>query len=229
MKKFLIRISSIVYSFIYNVLGIAEIKRSKILRLSIKQSCRCNRINVNGASLKHCDVYINGGNNTIAVNGGSLYKTEIIIFGESNTLEIEKDSGLNFSQIVIRGDNCKVLIGKGATFGSVYMVCMGKANSIKIGEGCMFAEQIDVWSTDSHPIYDNDGNLLNPSHPITIEDNVWVGKYSKILKGVTIHSGAVIGMGSIVTKDVKAHSLNVGNPAHCIRENISWERTFIKE
>lgn len=227
MKQFLVSVISLFYNFVYNLFGIADVKHSKIVILSIRQSERRNSIKLCDASLKHCSISINGINNNVEVNGGTLYKTDIKIWGQGNKLEIEKDCGLSFSNIVIRGNDCHIRIGKGATFGSVYMVCMGKANSIKIDEGCMFAEQIDVWNTDSHPIYDADGNLLNPSHPITIEDNVWIGKCSKILKGVTIHSGAVIGMGSIVTKDVKAHTLNVGCPAHCIRENINWKREFI--
>lgn len=53
--------------------------------------------------------------------------------------------------------------------------------------------------------------------PVTIEDNVWVGMNSIILPGVTIHSGAVIGAGSVVTKDVHANTIVGGVPARPIR------------
>ena len=136
---------------------------------------------------------------------------------------------LNRSTLVLRGNNCKIEIGEGSTFGGIYMVCMGQNNFIKIGKECMFAENIDIWATDSHPIYDTDNVLINPSKPIVIGNHVWVGAKSSILKGVQIDGGAVIGMSSIVTKNVNAFTLNVGNPLRCIKQNVKWNREFINE
>ena len=106
---------------------------------------------------------------------------------------------------------------------------MGEHNSIIIGNECMFAEDIEIWNTDSHPILDYHGKLLNPSKPIHIGNHVWCGKHSKILKGVTIGDNAIIGMQSIVTKDIFPNTLNVGIPAKVIRENINWDRHFINK
>lgn len=44
-----------------------------------------------------------------------------------------------------------------------------------------------------------------------------------ILKGVTIGNGAIIGAGSLVTKDIPPRSLELGSPAKVVRENIEWE------
>jgi maltose O-acetyltransferase len=49
-----------------------------------------------------------------------------------------------------------------------------------------------------------------------IEDDVWIGFNSTILKGVTIGKGAVVGAGSVVTKDVAAYTIVAGNPAKAI-------------
>ena len=49
--------------------------------------------------------------------------------------------------------------------------------------------------------------------PVTIEDGVWLSSYSIILPGVTIGKNAVIGAGSVVTKDVPAGELWAGSPA----------------
>lgn len=53
--------------------------------------------------------------------------------------------------------------------------------------------------------------------PILIENDVWIGANVTILGGVTIHNGAVIGAGSIVTKDCPPYSICVGNPAKVIK------------
>ena len=69
--------------------------------------------------------------------------------------------------------------------------------------------------------------------PTIIEEDVWIGSNSLILPGITIGRGAVIGGGSVVTKDVPAYSIVVGNPAKIISrrfdesqisflENLRW-------
>jgi maltose O-acetyltransferase len=58
---------------------------------------------------------------------------------------------------------------------------------------------------------------LPPSGPVVIEDNVWIGSKVVILPGVRIGSRAVIGAGSIVTKDVPPRCVAAGNPARVLR------------
>lgn len=53
--------------------------------------------------------------------------------------------------------------------------------------------------------------------PITIEEDCWIGGNVTILCGVTIGKGTVIGAGSVVTKDIPAESVAVGNPARVIK------------
>ena len=63
---------------------------------------------------------------------------------------------------------------------------------------------------------------------ITIMDDVWVGANCVITAGVTIGKHAVIGAGSVVTKNVPAYSVSVGNPAKVVKlynfESSKWER-----
>ena len=52
---------------------------------------------------------------------------------------------------------------------------------------------------------------------IIVGNNVHIGVDAIVLPGVTIGDGSVIGAGSVVTKDIPANSLAVGNPCHVIR------------
>lgn len=54
--------------------------------------------------------------------------------------------------------------------------------------------------------------------PIDIGSDVWVGGGAIILPGVRVGSGAVIGAGSVVTRDVPERVLAVGNPCRVVRE-----------
>ena len=58
------------------------------------------------------------------------------------------------------------------------------------------------------------------THPIHIGENAWVAGWSIILPGVTIGEGAVVGAGSVVTKDVEPWSVVAGNPAKEIKKRV---------
>jgi maltose O-acetyltransferase len=60
--------------------------------------------------------------------------------------------------------------------------------------------------------------LWEAAKPITIGNNVWIGGHATICPGVTIGDNAIIGAGSVVTKDVAASAIVGGNPAKPLRK-----------
>ena len=54
--------------------------------------------------------------------------------------------------------------------------------------------------------------------PVVIEDNVWIGEYATVLKGVTVGRGSIVASHSVVTKDVEPYSIVAGNPAKKVKE-----------
>jgi acetyltransferase-like isoleucine patch superfamily enzyme len=108
-------------------------------------------------------------------------------------------------------------IGSGGGYSGVTIVCWEK---VEIGDFCGFGGNVSLWDTDFHGIRHNervDKNAVKTA-PIKIGDNVWIGAYSIILKGVSIGSRSVIGAGSVVTKNIPPDEIWAGNPAHFIKK-----------
>lgn len=121
----------------------------------------------------------------------------------------------------------EISIGNYCSLGDNSRIVSGKA--IRIGNRVMIAHNVNILDNNSHPIdaalrhedfKSNYGSGMKQydlhAEEINIQDDVWIGFNSIILKGVTIGKGAIIGAGSVVTKNVEAWTVNVGNPARCV-------------
>lgn len=111
---------------------------------------------------------------------------------------------INNSQNMKIGDNTYIN-------GGVFSI--GENSKIHIGNDCLISYNVHFRTTSHH--YENKNELIRRQgefeKDITIEDDVWVGYGAQIMPGVTIHSGAVIGAGAVVTRDVAPYTV-VGGP-----------------
>ena len=87
---------------------------------------------------------------------------------------------------------------------------------IEIGDGSLIGHNTTI-ATLNHDFNPDKRANLHPS-PVKIGKKVWIGSDCTILPGVEIGEGAVIGAGSVVTKNVPASSVAVGNPARVIKQ-----------
>lgn len=84
---------------------------------------------------------------------------------------------------------------------------------VRIGEHTMIGPNTHIY-TSCHSLDSNERLLdVEFGKPVTIGKNVWIGGNCTILPGVTIRDNAVIGAGSVVTKDIPNDSIAIGNPA----------------
>jgi acetyltransferase-like isoleucine patch superfamily enzyme len=153
-------------------------------------------------------------------------------------LEIGENSHI-FAIFNILRPEAKIKIGKRCQIGNVNYV---SAKNIEIGDDVIMAWGINILDTDAHSIYweerkddvkkcrkayrDTKGNDIARYHDwgniksekITVEDKCWIGANVIILKGVTIGEGAIIGAGSVVTKNIKPWHIAGGNPAKHLKK-----------
>lgn len=83
---------------------------------------------------------------------------------------------------------------------------------VLIGTGCLICDH------DAHPIHPDkreDGDSIR-CKPVVVEDDVFIGARSIVLKGVRLGRGCVVGAGSVVARDVPEFAVVAGNPTKVI-------------
>lgn len=157
---------------------------------------------------------------------GGQYEHEMLIGNDSVV------SG-NF---IFERETGKIIVGDRSFIGGGEFICIDKihiGNDVLISWGCTIIDN-DAhslsWNNRANDVRDwKKGleenrvgaykNWVDVNHaPVRIHDKAWIGFNSVILKGVTIGEGAIIGAGSVVTKDVPPWTIAAGNPARNIRQ-----------
>lgn len=174
-------------------------------------------------------IKIKGYNNHINKNDTSYIKnTHISVLGNNNTITFNNYCQMSGLRILIIGDNNLIEFGKGAcvnasTFQPTTINAVG-GKSIRIGDGALFSNNIEIHTTDYHGIYNSQGKRINADKDILIGNYVWIGLGTKILKGTEVADGCVIGAGSILSGLYpKENVIIVGNPAKIIKEQVFWK------
>jgi maltose O-acetyltransferase len=86
---------------------------------------------------------------------------------------------------------------------------------VAIGADCLFGPYVNITDNDFHDLRDR--TRQPEAQPVIIGDHVWIGTRALILPGVSIGAGAVVGAGSVVTRDVPPNGVVAGNPARLLR------------
>ena len=181
-----------------------------------------NHLNFKASKFNRVQICIKGTGNKVSISNADISDSSINIHGDNNKIFLSDGVILQTAKLIIRGNNCSILIGKNSTFGGVRFVNVGAGCEIVVGEDCLFADQVELWASDTHPIYNEKHVIINAEKPIRIGNNVWVGSRVVILKGVVVGDGSILGMGAVVTRDVPANVISVGNPNQTIKEGVSW-------
>lgn len=139
-------------------------------------------------------------------------------------------SGMDMNPLCAR-DNGFICVEKGAVL-SVGDYCLMSSpriwalQEIVIGKHVMLGGNVTIVDSDCHSLdYEKRRDVridsqYKLSKPIRIEDDVFVGMNSMILKGVTLGARCVIGAGSVVTSSIPADCIAAGNPCKVIKKEV---------
>ena len=89
---------------------------------------------------------------------------------------------------------------------------------VKIGRHCLLGHHTLIVDRNEHGVEQRE--IAPPPAPVIIEDHVWIGSRVIILPGRSVGHHSVIGAGSVVTKNIPANCLAVGNPARVVRRFV---------
>jgi acetyltransferase-like isoleucine patch superfamily enzyme len=111
-----------------------------------------------------------------------------------------------------------VAVGEGTEFMGLPIIDMTRPYMIEIGRNCVFSADVTLLTHgfDFCVLREKYGEVLGSSGKVVIEDNVFVGARTVIMKGTRIGKDSIIGAGSIVTHDIPPSSVAAGNPCRVI-------------
>lgn len=165
------------------------------------------------------------------------YLDKLYDFNMTRPTELDKREEMLKTMFAEIGENCYIEPpfhsnwgGHHVHFGNnVYAnfgLTMVDDTHIYVGDGTMFGPNC-VIATAGHPI---DPELrekqLQYNIPVHIGKNCWLGAGVLVMPGVTIGDNTVIGAGSVVTKDIPANVIAVGNPCRVLREIGEHDKEF---
>lgn len=153
----------------------------------------------------------------IKIGNGVFVGSEVNIRNPGDLINIDDATTIcDYSVIKSSPDGGTVRIGKRVWIGQN---CIIEGKSISIGNDVILAPYIHVIDGD-HGIARNRqiNKQAAKTAPVIIEDDVWIGNGSVILKGVKLSQGCVISARSMVTHDIPPYAIAVGVPARIIGE-----------
>ena len=125
-----------------------------------------------------------------------------------------KIMGFNLGKKAMIFLNCRFDCARGLTIGSNSVVNNGcrldSRGGLQIGNNVSISEEVCILTADHDP---HTRDFRGRDRPVVIEDFVFIGTRAMILPGVTLHRGAVVAAGAVVTKDVPSFEIVGGVPA----------------
>ncbi|MFN7965638.1 MAG: acyltransferase [Acidobacteriota bacterium] len=154
---------------------------------------------------------------------GTVWRALLVLYFRARLKRVGKRFRIGIGSMILNPEN--VSVGDDVYWGPGTVI--GTPSEVIVGDRVMFGPQVMLIGGD-HDLSNVSCPLRfvpapPPVDPIVIGADVWLGARVIVLKGVRIGDGAVVGAGSVVTKDLPSGCIAVGNPARVLRVRADWD------
>lgn len=154
--------------------------------------------------------------------GKNFYSEIGIVITYAKNISIGHDCSFMRYSSIIACENSMIEIGDNISVNYNVNINASNGGNIKIGNNVLIASNVVIRAADH--IFSNKDKLIKDSGheggQINIGNNVWIGSNCVILKNVNIGDGAVIGAGTIVTRDIQTNEVVVGSKQNRIKNRF---------
>lgn len=204
------------YQVLTNILGE---RLYRLIKHSISKVVCLMRGTRSGTNISISTKAILKGGRRIRLEDNVLIEKDVMLIADTPDSFIEIGTGTwLFHHCLLNTSGGWIKIGKDCTVNS-FAILYGNGG-LDIGDGVRISPHVVI--TAMNHIYENPDIPIwkqgIKAKGIKIEDDIWIGAGAKILDGVTIGKGSVIGAGAVVTDDIPPYSVAVGVPARVIKK-----------
>ncbi|MBP5399134.1 MAG: acyltransferase [Alphaproteobacteria bacterium] len=175
------------------------------------------------------DISINGNNNNVLIEMPlNFVDCRLAVVGDGNTFVIKSSRKTRFLKVLFYvADGCMINIGRNCYINNnaTFIAKEKPGTKIVIGDNCIISAECLLRCGDGHTLVNEyTGQPLNEPDDIILEDHVWVGVRSVLLKKTYLSQNTVVGAMSLVNKKFDIPNVLIGGvPAKIIKSGINWD------
>ncbi len=181
-----------------------------------------NEIDLGKSRLHTCRIEVRGNHNLVRIHPScKLVNVSFRLLGDNLRLELgERVKVSQWGEFLLMGEDAEIRLDHHCTVESARFIAHS-GTVLEVGPDCMFANDVEVRTSDEHSILDaSSGARINPDRR-DIGEHVWLGHAHQ---GGPHRRRSVIATGSIVSRDLGAGVVAAGIPAREIRQGVTWDR-----
>jgi acetyltransferase-like isoleucine patch superfamily enzyme len=189
-----------------------------------------NVLRMEEVDCNNVEIDVIGNDNQIIIGRGCVFtNVRFRLRGSHHRIEFGENCRISRGAVLwFEDENGLLQVGSNTTMVDVHIAVTEPGSKVVIGEDCMFANDIDLRTGDSHAVIDiSTGERLNFPDNINIGAHCWIAPHAVILKGVHLGENSIVATGAVVTRSYEPGVIIAGNPAKIIKTGISWSRSRI--
>ncbi|MBO5926985.1 MAG: hypothetical protein J6Q38_05470 [Clostridia bacterium] len=198
-------------------------------RLINKLRAKGTKVLIGVSIIKGLKIISHGCDNEIVIgNFVRIKDSTIILHGNHNRITIKDFAYLNQIELYTEDSNNEIIIGTHTSLcGKAHFAAI-EGTKIHVGDNCLFSSDLHFRTGDSHSILNMQGERINQSKDIVIEDHVWIGTKVTCLKGVRVSRDSVVAATTTLSKDYTTPNVIIGGvPGRIIKTDVNWSKERI--